>query len=332
MSTGAAYFGSRIARHVAADMEELASLGFTGVLHTFSENDLRWYRGTMADLVRLSHDAGLEVQINPWGLGGMFGGEADTTFAATHPEAAQVLGDGRRTPAACPNHPATRAFVREWIDAAVETGADRIFCDEPHWVHPEHFGMEEEAWGCRCETCRRLFAERFGGAEMPAEFTDEVRAFREDGLVDFIGAFVERVAELGSRAVVCLLPLTGGRHGITDWSRVAALPGLHTFGTDPYWKCFDAQAEPFVREYARRVKTLSAEHGVTPQLWIQGFRLDRDDLDDVRTAVRVAREEGIEDLWVWGYEACGHMSALAGEDPRALWSTLVEEMTGARVA
>jgi hypothetical protein len=70
---------------------------------------------------------------------------------------------------------------------------------------------------------------------------------------------------------------------------------------------------------------------VRPQLWIQGFRLDRADLDDVRAAVRVAREEGIDDLWVWAYEACGHMSALAGDDPPALWRTLVSEMTATGV-
>jgi hypothetical protein len=330
MSVGAAYFGSRIPRHVGADMERLAELGFTGVLHTFSENDLAWYRGTMTELVGLSHDAGLEVQIAPWGLGGLFGGEADTTFAARHPGSAQVLADGRPVPAACPNHEATRAFVREWIDAAVATGADHIFCDEPHWVHPEHFGLEKDAWGCRCNGCRARFRER-QGTDMPEQFTPEVRAFREDGLVDFIGAFVEYVHRRGARAAVCLLPLTGGRHGIRDWSRVAALPGLDTFGTDPYWKAFGEPAEPFVRRYAQRVVSLAAAHGVRPQLWIQGFRLDRADFDDVRTAVRVAREEGIEDLWVWGFEACGHMSALAGDDPPGLWATLVDAITGARV-
>ena len=40
-----AYFGSRIVRHVARDMEDLARRGFNAVLHTFSENDLAYYRG-----------------------------------------------------------------------------------------------------------------------------------------------------------------------------------------------------------------------------------------------------------------------------------------------
>jgi hypothetical protein len=321
MSAGAAYFGNRIVRHVAADMEELARLGFTGVLHTFSENDLAFYRDTMRVMVELSQKAGLEVQINPWGVCQVFGGEAESRFTAHHPEVGQVLETGRRTPSGCPNNPRVRAFVREWIDAAIDTGADRIFCDEPHWVHPEHFGLPAEHWGCRCEHC----AERFGG-ELPRELTDEVLSFREDCMVDFIADFVAHTARQGARPVVCLLPLTDGVHGISDWSRIAALPGLDTFGTDPYWKAFGEPAEAFVREYARRVRTLAGEHGVTPQLWIQGFRLDAADVPDVRRAVRVAREEGIDDLWVWGFEDCGHMSALAGDDPPAVWAATVDEM------
>ena len=321
MSAGVAYFGSRIPRHVAGDMEQLARRGFTGVLHTFSENDLAYYRDTMADLVRASHEAGLEVQINPWGLCQMFGGEAESRFTSHNPEVGQVLETGRVTPSGCPNNPRVRAFVREWIDAAVDTGADRIFCDEPHWVHPEHFGLPAEHWGCRCRHC----TERFG-SELPVELTEDVLAFREDCMVDFVRDFVEHTAAQGARPVVCLLPLTGGVHGITDWSRIAGLRGLDTFGTDPYWKAFGQPAEPFVREYARRVKMLGAEHGVTPQLWIQGFRLDAAEVPDVRRAVRAAREEEIEDLWTWAFEACGHMSALAGDDPQAVWQATVDEL------
>jgi hypothetical protein len=321
MSAGAAYFGNRILRHVAADMEQLAARGFTGVLHTFTENDLAYYRETMARIVAASHDAGLEVQIGPWGVCQVFGGEAESRFTAWHPEVGQVLDDGRRTPSGCPNNPRVRAFVREWIDAAVDTGADRIFCDEPHWVHPEHFGLSPQRWGCRCEHC----AERFG-RELPHELTDEVLAFRERCMVEFVGDFVAHVARQGARPAVCLLPLTGGTHGITDWARVASLPGLDTFGTDPYWKAFGEPAETMVGEYARRVAGLAREHGVRAQLWIQGFRLEPSDAEDIRAAVRVARKAGIDDLWVWGFEACGHMSALAGSDPAAVWDVICDAM------
>ena len=99
---GVSYFGNRILRHVAADMEGLAADGFTGVLHTFTENDLAYYRDTMGRIVEASHAAGLEVQIGPWAVCQMFGGEAESRFTAFNPDAGQVLDDGRATPAGSP--------------------------------------------------------------------------------------------------------------------------------------------------------------------------------------------------------------------------------------
>ena len=58
-SAGSSYFGVRISRHVRRDMTDLAARGFTGVLHTFSENDFAYYRGTMREIVDASHDVGL---------------------------------------------------------------------------------------------------------------------------------------------------------------------------------------------------------------------------------------------------------------------------------
>ncbi|MGH8975877.1 MAG: hypothetical protein ACRD0C_22045, partial [Acidimicrobiia bacterium] len=110
MAIGCSYFGNRILRHVAADMEGLAAAGFTGVLHTMSENDLAYYRDTLARMVAISQQAGLEVQVGPWGLGRVFGGEAESEFVATHPEVGQVLDDGRRVAAGCLNQEPFRAF------------------------------------------------------------------------------------------------------------------------------------------------------------------------------------------------------------------------------
>src|SRR5919201_6193418 len=130
MPIGVSYFGNRILRHVAADMDALAAAGFTGVLHTMSENDLAYYRGTLEAIVACSQAAGLEVQIGPWGVGRTFGGEAESRFVTMRPDACQVLDDGRRVAAGCLNNPDYRAYCREWADAALELGADRVFWDE----------------------------------------------------------------------------------------------------------------------------------------------------------------------------------------------------------
>src|SRR5581483_4655533 len=287
MPVGVSYFGNRILRHAAADMDDLAARGFTGVLHTMSQNDLTYYRDTIGRLVEISHAAGLFVQVGPWGVGRTFGGEAESLFVANHPHVGQVLDSGRPVAAGCLNSEAYRAFVRSWAAAAVETGADRIFWDEPHWAHPAHFDEPAERWGCRCPRCVQRWCDETGDDDMPAELTAEVRVFRERCLVEFLG-------------------------------ELAAYP---------YWQAFGEPVVPFVTEFSERVAQQAAAAGIEPQIWIQGFRLGPDDAGDIRAAVAAARAAGVDDLWTWGYEACGHMSYLGTKDPDRVWEVLCGAMT-----
>jgi len=253
--TGVSYFGVRIPRHARRDLEDIAGRGYTAVLHTFSENDLAYYRGTMAEIVATSHELGLEVQMCPWGVGRTFGGEAESRWVGMHPEACQVLDDGRRVATGCLNQPSYRAFCKEWADAALECGTDYVFWDEPHWTVPEHVGIDDpERWACCCDRCRELA----GGT--PAQ------EFREASLVDFLREMAEHVAARGGKNTICLLPLTEGSHGIQDWDAVAALPGLDVFATDPYWKNFDEEPGAFVGRFATLLSETAARHGVRPQL------------------------------------------------------------------
>ena len=320
---GCSYFGARIARHVRRDMADLAARGYTGVLHTFSENDFAYYRGTMAEIVAISHAGGLTVQASPWGLGRTFGGEAESRWVAFHPEECQVLDDGRRVAAACLNSPAYRDFCKEWADWVLECGVDSVFWDEPAWVVPEHVGVDDpERWTCRCDRC----AERFG-APIPAERTPEVQAFRESSVVDFLREMLAHVAARDGANAICLLPSTEGTQGLADWNEVASLPGLATLVTDPYWKHWDGSAESFVRRFARLLRETADRHGVAAQLWVPSFGLTRDDIPDLEEAIAAAREEGVDDLWTWGYEACGHMTSLATPDAPLVWEAVSAALT-----
>ena len=326
LHAGCSYFGVRIPRHVRRDMTDLASRGYTGVLHTFSENDLAYYRDTMAEIVGISHAAGLSVRASPWGLGRTFGGEAESRWVAFHPEECQVLDDGRRVAAACLNSQAYRDFCKEWADWVLECGVDSVFWDEPAWVVPVHVGIEDAArWTCRCDRC----AERFGGS-VPAELTPEVRRFRESSVVDFLRELVAYVAERGGTNTICLLPATEGAQGLADWDEVAALPGLATLATDPYWKHWGESAGPFVRRFARLLRETADRHGVGAQLWLPSFGLDRNDIPELEAAVAGAREEGVEDLWTWGYEACRHMTSLATADAPLVWEAVSVALTAGR--
>jgi N-acetylmuramic acid 6-phosphate etherase len=305
-------------------MADLAARGYSGVLHTFSENDFAYYRGTMREIVEASHDAGLAVQASPWGLGRTFGGEAESRFVTFHPDECQVLDDGRRIAGACLNSPAYREFCKEWADWVIECGVDSVFWDEPAWMVPAHVGIDDPSrWTCRCAHC----AERFG-RPVPAELTPDVQAFREASVLDFLREVVSHVAARGGKNTICLLPSTEGTHGISDWNTVASLPGLTTFATDPYWKHWNEPAGPFVRRFARLLNETCERHGVHSQLWLPSFGLTKDEIPELEAAIAGARDEGIDDLWTWGYEACGHMTSLATPDAPLVWEAVSAALTG----
>jgi N-acetylmuramic acid 6-phosphate etherase len=321
---GCSYFGVRIPRHARRDMADLAARGYTGVLHTFSENDFAYYRDTMAEIVAASHAEGLFVQASPWGLGRTFGGEAESRWVAFHPEECQVLDDGRRVAAACLNSSAYRDFCKEWADWVLECGVDSVFWDEPAWVVPVHVGVDDPGrWTCRCDHC----AERFGGP-VPAELTPEVTRLREESVVDFLRELVAHVAARGGTNAICLLPATEGAQGLADWDEVAALPGLTTLVTDPYWKHWDGEAASFVRRFARLLRETAERHGVGAQLWVPSFGLDHNDIPDLKAAIAAASEEGVDDLWTWGYEACGYMTHLGTPDSPLVWEAVSAALTG----
>jgi hypothetical protein len=362
MQTGVSYFSSRVLRHVQSDLKNMADRGCTYVVHCFTETDLAYHRDTMLDVIKATHDAGLEAWLDPWGLAGIFSGETFTRFPLDHPETWQVLSDGRKAPAACPNHPETLTFLKSWIDACAYIGGDILFWDEPHfWVSLWH-GDFSGAWACHCEHCRSRFLDRFS-SDMPTEFTPQVREFREESLLGLLNELCEYGAQQGLRNALCLIPTDLGAHGfpeqearlraavekrlgsapegsldallhvgVGDFDSAAAVPKLDIFGVDPYWYLFGADAEPFMREYSQTAAAAAKKHNRELQLWLQAFRVPEGREDELRIGARVAEEVGASHIAAWSYEATASMSQIRCARPEIVWEIISEEFRRIRDA
>jgi hypothetical protein len=329
MKLGCSYFGNRILKHFLEDLQELLEMGCDFVVHTYSENDMVFCHAAVADLVAATKEAGLEAWIDPWGVGKVFGGEAFSNFVMQNVDAMQVLSDGQPTGAACPNNPKFREFMREWIRAAASTGADVAFWDEPHFYIPSWMGGRPNTWGCRCGHCQKLFEEQMG-QPMPLEETEEVRAFKERCVEEFLRELTSAAAGAGLRNALCVLPHRDSAHGTANWQRLAQIKPLEVFGTDPYWLAAKRSLEDYVRPACREVVAIARSNGLTPQIWLQGFGVPGGQEDELVRAVEIMCEEGVTNIAVWGIYACEHLSWIRPANPKLAWEKIKEAFRRAR--
>ena len=152
---GVSYFGNRYPHHARQDLQTMASMRSTFVVHVMSEADLRWNPGTMAELVKIGNEYALHPWLTPWAVGGVFGGESASYAVGEHPEACQRSSDGRHLPALCPRQSVFRSLIEAWIDAAATAGAEVVQWDELHLALP--YRGEATPWACRCNACQEAF-------------------------------------------------------------------------------------------------------------------------------------------------------------------------------
>lgn len=318
--TGVSYFSSRDLRHVRDDLEDIKRHHCDFVVLTYSEEDLRYYRQRMIEIVALAHDLGLSVHLDPWGVGKVFGGEASTLLVAEYPEVHQLDANDQPLPAACPNHPRFLAYLEEWLLAAAEARGDYCFWDEPHFYVTDE-APARRRWGCFCAVCRERFAARYGRS-MPRGESKEVIAFREESLVHLVETVTARARQLGMANNLCLLPFDDGIVGVTRWERFAANPHLAIIGTDPYWGRDPSLLLQRVPPFAQKVAQVARQAGKEAQFWVQNIFIAQGDEATVEQALQVAWDAGIRNFAAWSYYGTAPMSALSCADPLAVWDRL----------
>ena len=129
LKTGVAYHGNRMPSHYREDLKEIVRADMDIVVHMFSHTDWDRHKTVMGDIFKMTEDAGMEVWVDNWGLGGPPGDKSH--FLAYHPESHIIYSNGEMAPVnACLNSPDFRAFVKEWIDTVYALGGRTIFWDE----------------------------------------------------------------------------------------------------------------------------------------------------------------------------------------------------------
>ena len=134
MKYGLSYFGCRYPQHFKKDLDELKKKGFQKVLITYSENDYFFYSKTIKLLNQIAKENGFETYLNPWGVLGIFGGEAFSKFLLDNIDIWQKNNLGEIVPHACLTNPKTLELLMKWLNSALEIQSDYIFWDEPHFI------------------------------------------------------------------------------------------------------------------------------------------------------------------------------------------------------
>ena len=321
MITGFSYFGVRNPEYAAIDFKRMKSHGATAVLLTFAEEDMEFYLGTMKELVELAHKENLLVYMNPWGLGGVFGGESYSRFVARNPEELQVDAQGQSVPAACFNSTQFRTFVKKWVDAVAFCGADVILWDEPHF-YMSHWDEESGAAAvpretCYCPHCQQKFEEKYG-YPMPRNRTEDVLDFREYSLIDFLSEMNAFAREKGLENDVCMLPPSFQLDdGIRDPEKVAQIPSVDVLATDPYWEYDDPEdlvKERYLKD-SKIIKTLAKKYNKQSEMWIKNFKVKAGTEHFVTRTTEISAEAGVDRIFAWSYLGSAYMSSLRSDNP-----------------
>jgi hypothetical protein len=324
---GVSYFSNRHLKHFITDIKSLKKDGFNSILHTFSEEDMLYSRGNVRDMVKASHDHGFKVWIDPWAVGRVFGGESLSNFLLENPAAWQLMSDNKRFPAACLNNPSFREYMKSWTDAALSMGVDAIMWDEPHFkLKPKG---KKTMWACRCAYCREAYELRNLKAMPVFKLDDSVKHFREFSVKKFIADMSSYVKEnSGGKVKVSVVLLTS----VDDTARsatyesVANIKQVDSLGVAPYWYWTKGRPDIYGMNYKAgfRIKDICMSTGKTPHFWLQGFGYKAGKEDQALQAINAAKDAGIANIWVWGYQGCEMMSSLASDRPAMVWKTIVK--------
>jgi hypothetical protein len=322
MELGFAYHHSKLPKHARQDFEEMLENNCNSVLISASENDLTYWYPNMVEIVEVAKDVGLKVWFSTWALGGIFGGESPSVFLHDHHKNRQITAESRETvPAACINSTEFRDYFFGLVRKIVKNmKIDGVFIDEPHY----YWVFDPSEFTCVCDQCRMKY-EAVMGSEMPFEFTHDVRRFRENNMHEFLVETCETIKKTREsvEVCVCIIPADLGPLGTPDWNRIAGIPEVDMFSTDPYYHIFGLDRK-WAIETAQKTIEAASKHGKQSQLWLQMFRLPKGEEQAIASLIPEYASLGVDSIFGWSYLA-NKGTSISSDNPDLLWNLVLRE-------
>lgn len=322
LQTGVAYHGNRMPSHVKADMAQIAKADMDIVVHMLSHTDWERHKYVMKDIFAITEDAGLEVWVDNWGLGGSPGDKSH--FLGYYPDSHMYYSNGDMDPSqVCLNSPDFRRFMKDWIDTVAELNGKMIFWDEPYI--PTKVKNDNRYYCCCCPRCKKLFEERYN-RPMPVLIDADVEQFRTDTIVDYFAEMTAYSASLGISNSVCVM--LGEHLGISldSLDRICSLPNLQNIGSDPYWYgAGDVVPYEFVYGATKQNMDICNQFGKDHNIWIQTYAVPRGREEEIIQATEAAYDAGARTILAWGFNG-SESNDYHAANPERTWNITVEAM------
>ncbi len=322
LTTGIVYLGNRDPYHYISDIEEILTHHCNFIVHIITEEDLEYYRKTLAELFEISKEAGFTVIAQPWGIGNVLDGFTPSKFVLEHQESLQMLSNFQSVPAACMNNPNFRNYLKQWIDAVVELGVDGIA-----WENPHYYTLKNEKkmlqWGCWCNNCKELYLKKFHH-RLPTGIGEEIILLNEYSIINFLLEMCNYAKEKHLINIVCLSPIYYRNLSMSSWHQISEIQTVDILAAKPYWYYSQFQADSFVKGIAKKISGLCEKNGKISQIWIQNFKLLSGEESQVKKVIEICIEENIESLVGWNYYGSRVISSMRCQNPKAVWDILGE--------
>lgn len=319
---GFAWHHSKQPKHAKTDFEDMLGNGCNAVLIAASEDDLNYWYPNLVEIIGTAKDVGLKAIVNFWAFGGVFGGEPPSSFLHQNHRFRQVTAESKESvPAACINRPEFREYVFEKMDQLIRDASPHgVFLDEPHYFPL----FDESEFTCVCDACQSKFSDTYN-EPMPVEYNEVAQKFREDSMHEFLLDCCKTIkdARAQTEVSVCIIPLDLVGFGTPNWDRIASIPQVDVFSTDPYYLVF-GRDRAWALEAAKRTIEVAKQHNKKSQLWIQMFKVMNGEEQEVASLIPEYVAMGVDSIFGWSYLA-NKGTTISCKRPDLVWSLVTTE-------